>query len=124
MGETLEQPTVSVEVDLYSGRPNPCFRIPPSRAGELVNRLADLPSTEVVTPSEPLGYRGLRVASGQLGAVGEIRLFDGVVTVHQVDGSLRRLSDPNRDTERWLIGLGADLVDQEVASYLQSELDR
>jgi hypothetical protein len=124
MGDALEQPAILVEVDLYSGRPNPRFRIPRSLAGELVNRLADLPSTEVPKPSVPLGYRGLRVESGQLGAVGEIRLFDGVATVRLVDGSLRQLSDPNRDTERWLIGLGAGLVDREVAIYLQSELDR
>lgn len=115
---------VTVEVDLYSGRPNPRFMLQPSEISEFTSRMAALPTTDDPAPSVPLGYRGLRVETGQSGSMSEIGVFDGVVTVHEPAGTERLLSDRDRDLERWLIDLGADGLEQDEVSFVRSELGR
>ena len=117
---------MDVEVDLYSGRPNPHFRLEPAAAGELMRRLAALPpSPGHAAPREGLGYRGLRIEAGATEAsVAEIVVSDGVVLVRDRSGAEHVLGDPSRGLERWLIEAGAASMDPGEVSALRQDLAR
>ncbi|WP_031068787.1 hypothetical protein [Streptomyces sp. NRRL WC-3742] len=106
-----------VEVDLYSGRPNPRFVLAAAVEGELRHRIALLAPTGGTGPPEVgLGYRGLRTQ--------EFLVFGGLVTVRGADGPVRWLRDPGRALERWLLDQGAGELDAEVLTTVRRELAR
>lgn len=115
---------MEVEVDLFSGRPNPHFRLPPAAAAELPQRVARLPpAPSGATVSERLGYRGLRLtAEDQTDPFAEVIVSNGVVLVRDQRGQERALADPDRSLERWLAGLGAQSLDPDVAAVLRQQL--
>lgn len=113
---------MDVEVDLYSGRPNPRFHLEPAVAAELMRRLAALPSLSGrATPRETLGYRGLRIEPDVTESpITEILVSDGVVFVRDRGGAERWLEDRHRRLERWLIEAGtANLNAGEIAALRQ-----
>ncbi|MFD7903638.1 hypothetical protein ACFV4F_26425 [Kitasatospora sp. NPDC059722] len=114
-----------VEVDLYSGRPNPRFPLEPAAAGELARRIEALaPAGAGARPRDGLGYRGLRVGTGADDDVTGIVVSGGLVTLHDPDGPPRRLRDPGRQLERWLLDQGAGNLDPEVLATVRQDLAR
>lgn len=77
MDPTDASPEVEVELDIFSGRPNPRWTFGGDRAREFLEARR---ATEPAEKREPpdLGYRGfvIRTADGA-----HIRAFDGVLTV-------------------------------------------
>jgi hypothetical protein len=115
---------MDVEIDLYSGRPNPRLRLGSAAAAELIRRVATLrPSTGNARPRDRLGYRGLRVEPDAAGSpFAEVFVSAGVVLVQDLDGRERLLEDPNRDLERWLIESISSEVDTQVVALLRQDL--
>ncbi|MBO1417946.1 hypothetical protein [Streptomyces sp. FH025] len=112
-----------VEVDLYSGRPNPRFPLEPAGIEELTRRIEALaPATDAGRPFDGLGYRGLRVLAGSDDTVAEILVSGGLVTVRAPDGPPRQLRDPGRALERWLLDQGTRSLDPEVVATVRREL--
>lgn len=110
-----------VEVDLYSGRPNPIFALSSEATGEFFRRFAALPpaSGAVGVREEGLGYRGLRLTQALPEAsVAEIRVLNGTVAIREVEGTERLLADPRRELERWLVGLGAHELGPDLMAAL------
>ena len=98
---------MDVELDIFSGRPNPAWPLDEAAAGELRRRLAALSPSPAGAPEPPgLGYRGF-VCTGS----GEAwRAFKGSVT-H--GGAV--LADPGMTIERYLL----DQLPPEHASLRQ-----
>lgn len=115
-----------VEVDLYSGRPNPRFPLEPAAAGELARRIEALaPAAGGGRPRDGLGYRGLRVRTGpDDDDAAEIVVSGGLVTLHGPDGPPRRLEDAGRELERWLLDVGTGRLDPEVLATVRQDLAR
>lgn len=112
---------MDVEVDLYSGRPNPRFRLDAAAATELLRRLSTLhPSSVPPAPPAGLGYRGLRVDVGtDHPPITRILVSGGSVLVREETGRERRLHDPGRALERWLIDLGAGVLDPGTIAVIR-----
>ena len=128
---------MDVEVDLYSGRPNPVFRLDVAAAAEFRRRVAALPPALSSRGSVPggLGYRGLLVSLSGADAPGEdagrgvaptavspmvsavVRF--GTVVASDTAGSQRRLVDPERGLERWLVEQGAPALEPGTADFLR-----
>jgi hypothetical protein len=54
-----------VELDLFSGRPNPTWELDDRSAQQLAQLIESLPPTHLPPPEPPgLGYRGFRVSAG------------------------------------------------------------
>jgi len=53
---------VTVELDVFSGEPNPSWVLNPGQAHEAESRLRDLPAGQGGRPEGKLGYRGFLVA--------------------------------------------------------------
>jgi hypothetical protein len=116
---------VEIEVDLYSGRPNPRVTLTPAAEAALRQRLAGLPVAPAGTagPQDGLGYRGLRIV-GYAG-ISEIIVSAGVVELRDQAGRLALHEDPGRGLERWLIKEAvAGAVSPEVSRELQQDLAR
>jgi hypothetical protein len=115
---------MEVEVDLFSGRPNPRFRLTPEAASDLSRRLARLPSApRGARVSEGLGYRGLRLTTENLDdPFAEVVVSNGLVLVRDQHGQELALADPERSLERWLAEVGAPSLDPDVAAVLRQQL--
>ncbi|MBD0669340.1 hypothetical protein [Streptomyces sp. CBMA156] len=112
-------------MDLYSGRPNPRFPLEPATAGELAHRIGALtPAPASGRPDVGLGYRGLRVLTGPHGTGAGVVVSGGVVTLPGPDGTPRRLRDPGRALERWLLARGVGHLDPAVVATVRRELAR
>jgi hypothetical protein len=70
---------ISVELDAFSGRPNPTWTLSSAEAEEALRRLRGLPSADAPVPDMGLGYRGFILTGDdqQLG-VG-VRVVSGLV---------------------------------------------
>lgn len=101
-----------VEVDLFSGRPNPRFALDEGAAAELSRRLAVLPGEAVPAPAgeAPLGYRGVRVRFPD-GV--EISAANGLV-MRQDGRTMGWFADPGRRLEAWLLERAAAALPGQV----------
>ncbi|MEV0616298.1 hypothetical protein AB0I81_23485 [Nonomuraea sp. NPDC050404] len=120
----IKETEMLVEVDLYSGRPNPTFVLGEDETGEFRRRVGALPvAPGSPSPREGLGYRGLTVSSGP-GAQPEAMISDGTVVVHRADGTEQWLADRGRALERWLLETGAATLPAEVMAVVREDLGR
>ncbi|MCF3119126.1 MULTISPECIES: hypothetical protein [Streptomyces] len=116
---------MDVEIDLYSGRPNPAFGLAPEAAHELMCRIAALPPAPAgAAPPQGLGYRGLRITGDPGADVVEIVVAGGVVVVRDRNGAERVLQDAERALERSLADLAATRLEPAELSVLRRELSR
>ena len=96
----------SIELLVYSGRPNPRVELDPSTEAELARRLAALgPLDHAFAADERLGYTGLRIVGLPTSEIREVDLSAGGVRVHERSGQTRELSDKDHALERWLLGI-------------------
>jgi len=95
----------TVELDVFSGVPNPTWVLSLAEASDLTRRISRLDPT-VATGQRPdnLGYRGfvVQIAAGSSASLQTIRAHHGIV---EVVGSTRTAyyRDPQRQIELWLL---------------------
>ena len=96
-----------VELDIFSGRPNPTWTLSDADDADLRARLAALPSASAATLHSDLGYRGLIVRLADPAGPQVVRIQRGHV---QADGAEPpaegNRADSGRSLERWLLGTG------------------
>lgn len=113
---------VRVELDIFSGRPNPTWELSQEQGRELRERIARLPRVQDGAFPEPLGYRGITAAlPGADGGEERIRLFGGAVRV-ETSGATWFLNDADRQLERWLAETGAPHLEPGVYQSVLNEL--
>jgi hypothetical protein len=117
---TMCSAPTSIELDVFSGQPNPTWNLSQSQCAEIEQHIDQLPETAGESLQSPptLGYRGLIIHYENQQAVREpIRIYRGIVQSERL-----QLRDPDRKLERWLLSTGQDLVDSNMQRYLQTEL--
>ena len=118
--------TFRVELDIYSGVPNPSWILSPPEAEDLTNRISRLvPTDEVLQRPETLGYRGfiVQTTAASSAIVQTIRAYHGIVEVVDSTGTAYYL-DPERQIELWLLAtskppLSDDLIDDIVREIMK-----
>lgn len=104
---------MNVELDIYSGQPNPAWALTRDEVDELNVRLARLPARPSAGSRDgPLGYRGLRIAALNVGE--SITIGAGVVERTGQDGSVRQFDDTDRSVECWLLRTAAGRLDEAL----------
>lgn len=117
---TMCSTPTSVELDVFSGQPNPTWNLSASQCAEVEQHINQLPETASESLQSPpaLGYRGLIIRyANQQGARESIRIYRGIAQSERL-----QLQDPDRNLEKWLLSTGQDLVDSTMQRYLQTEL--
>jgi hypothetical protein len=117
---------MEVELDAFSGRPNPRWELTDTQAAEFLARLRALRSTKDSNfGNEGLGYRGfiVRMRREPVDGFDQVRLYRGTVLVRHGDRA-ETLSDPGRILERWLLDSARGHVPESALLYVQSEIAR
>jgi len=104
---------VEVELDIFSGRPNPKWTLEPRLEAELCDKLDSLLSdTRGSFPEPPgLGYRGFLIGM----ETGTIRVYRGTV---QIGDEVKE--DPARALEKWLLETAS--IDKQLLDAIKSEM--
>ena len=95
-----------VELDVFSGRPNPWWELADEEATAIAALLKDLPSAAPPPSESGLGFRGfaIDIPHGEAGAPTHVRVGSGIVTVEGEGGQERYFQD-TRGIERRLSDL-------------------
>jgi hypothetical protein len=114
----------TVELDVFSGVPNPTWMLSVPEASELTSRIARLASTEA-TGRRPgdLGYRGfiVQIAAGIPASPQAIRAYRGIVGV--VDSTRTAYyRDPQRQIELWLLATAKPALDERLTAEIVKEI--
>jgi hypothetical protein len=111
-----------VELDIFSGMPNPEWRLSETQAKTLLDRLSALSPTEECPRPGNLGYRGLIVRiRRETRQDTHVYIHRGCVEVEQL-GSSAFFADPSRGLERYLVATGEPFLATEVLDAIESDL--
>lgn len=118
---TMCSTPVFIELDAFSGLPNPTWNLSQSQCAEIEQQIDQLPQAKESLPSPPgLGYRGVIIHyQNQQGVRESIRFYRGTVRSQRL-----QLQDPDRLLEKQLLSLGEDFIDSNLQRYLQTELNQ
>ena len=113
-------PRCEVELDIFSGMPNPTWALTDAEEDSFLKRLAALTPGFSRELSDNLGYRGFIVQCTQGDNVQLIRVQKGTVQIS--DGATQvYASDKNRELERWLLSTGKAHVDDQLFKIAERE---
>jgi hypothetical protein len=104
-GSESMPPRCEVELDIFSGMPNPTWTLTNDEADSFVKQLDALRRASARELSGNLGYRGFIVQCKQGANTQLIRIQNG--TVHMTKGGMNvYVYDEDRELERWLLNTG------------------
>lgn len=113
-----------VELDVYSGQPNPCWKLSDKICKDILEEINHLTAETAAAPkSNHLGYRGLRVIMDVAPSHRheEFYVCDGYV-FHYHDGMESVFIDDNRRIEQKLLASGARTSDKKNLNALISQI--
>lgn len=109
---------VLVELDIFSGRPNPRWLLDEEQSRGLVELLASLPPANPAPATEPgLGYRGFRFRG--IPGEGDVVVHHGALFASP-GGRLGYRLDVDRAVESFLLGTARSHVDEALLRMLAS----
>jgi len=115
--------TVTVVVDLYSGRPNPTFLLTPSQEDELNERLSGAKERSERRPSGVfggLGYRGIKLSRSSQHPNGPLSLHLHEGIADQGDFGANFVDDAR--VEHWLADIAAEHLNESANSQVRRSL--
>ena len=111
---------IEVELDIFSGMPNPTWVLTSVEAESFVKQSATLSRTSARELSGNLGYRGFIVQVTQGADTQLIHIQTG--TVHLSEGATNiYAADKDRELERWLLDTGKPHLKNEVFQIAERE---
>jgi len=122
----MQQVSLQVELDIFSGRPNPVWELTAPQATEFMARFQMLQSIEKPpSGANGLGYRGfvVRPAAGVLNGFDEVRVYRGVAVAREGNRA-KAFTDPERVLERQLLSSSRDHIPEPILQDLEREIMR
>ncbi|MBD1843927.1 hypothetical protein H6F89_11055 [Cyanobacteria bacterium FACHB-63] len=116
---------MQVEVDVFSGRPNPEWTLAPQEANEFVRLFRALPRySGEASVKEGLGYRGLRITKpGEtIEGYSEIEISNGLVVARQ-NSQFNQFADRDRSLERWAFQTGKGRLDETLYQQISKQMN-
>jgi hypothetical protein len=110
-----------VELDLFSGMPNPSWILTEGEAGSFVQRVAALPRISARNLAGNLGYRGFIVQCEQGANSRVIRIQKGTVEISEGTNTVFAL-DAGHVLERWLLNSGKPYFNNDIFQIVERAL--
>ena len=110
-----------VELDIFSGMPNPTWILTNAAADNFLKQLAALPPTSARELSGNLGYRGFIVQCTEGENTRLIRIQKGIVHISEGETNVYAY-DANRELERWVLNTGRSQLKDEIYQVAEREL--
>ena len=114
---------VEVELDIFSGNPNPIWILSDADGVLFLKKLAMLPKASAKELSDNLGYRGFIVKVINETGESPVRIQNGTVQLSQNDTNVY-YRDQNRDLERWLLNSGKPTIRSDLFKIVESDFPR
>ncbi len=112
--------SVKVELDIFSGNPNPIWVLSDSDSAHFLDLLESLTPMPAGVISNNLGYRGFVVdVAGRY----PVRVQNGTVEITEGDDRPYR-ADLGRSLERWLLETGKSVIASDIYELVDEELRR
>lgn len=112
-----------VELDIFSGRPNPSWALTEDQLRAVVDRVTSLTTVASGSLAAPLGYRGFIVyLDGGSGARTVVTVQSGVVRIEGPAG-VTWARDTDRGLERLLADQGRPSLPADLAEIVDRSLD-
>jgi len=116
--------TSKVELDIFSGVPNPTWMLTFPEASDLTSRISRLdPTEEKGQRPENLGYRGfiVQTIAASSATVQTIRAYHGIVEVVDSTKTAYYL-DPQRQIELWLLATAKPPLADDLTAEIVKEI--
>ncbi len=116
---------MQVELDIFSGRPNPHWNLTPQETQKFWELFYGLREGQPgLSIREGLGYRGLivREVEDSNDRPHEIVICDEVVAARWVS-KLQQLRDKGRTLEQWLLQTARGRIDEDIYLEAMSEIE-
>ena len=116
--------TAVVTLDVYSGRPNPTWRLSGQQVADLLQKLEALPRNAVeVRSTEALGYRGVKALVQKIANSVEVVAAKGAVT-RRIGDQVQTFSDHDRMFELWLVETGEQGLSESLLQMVRREIGK
>ena len=111
-----------VELDVFSGLPNPAWDLPPAGTAVLLAMIGALPPSPSVSLPTPLGYRGFLVTipGSSSASVVTLRAYRGIVAYQGPKTAY--YADPAKQVERWLLSTSRPYIDVQLYDSLLAQI--
>jgi hypothetical protein len=114
--------TITVEIEIFSGMPNPEWTLSEASAAMFLSKLSGLQKTTERPRSTNLGYRGLVARMSQEAGL-QMYIQNGLIESSDGTSSTFFL-DSQRSLERWLIGTGRKSLSHEILEVIDADLQK
>jgi hypothetical protein len=111
---------VEVELDIFSGRPNPTWTLSDADGRFFLKLLDKLATTSTREFSGNLGYRGFTVEVSNATEKERVRIQNGLVHVRAANKEIY-YNDHARTLERWLFESGKPFLESKLLQVIESE---
>ncbi|AQA20673.1 hypothetical protein BTZ20_2914 [Rhodococcus sp. MTM3W5.2] len=110
-----------IELDIFSGRPNPAWELGTSEVETIDAVLAGLPEPVPTSQPahEPLGYRGFRIIAPEKGWT--LTVHGTTVEIRSADGG-GTATDAHARLEQALVEIARAHLEPDIYEFLQSQL--
>ncbi len=120
-GDCLMPAWVEVELDIFSGNPNPVWILSGADGVLFLKKLAMLPRASARELHDNLGYRGFIVKVTNETGESLVRIQNGTVQLSQ-NGINVYYNDQNRHLERWLLNSGKPTLRVDLFKIVERDL--
>jgi hypothetical protein len=119
-GDSLMSARVEVELDIFSGNPNPVWILSEADGVLFLKKLAMLPQASAKELHDDLGYRGfiVEVTNETEGCL--VRVQNGTIQLSQNDTNVY-YRDQNRHLERWLLNSGKPTLRSDLFKIVERD---
>jgi hypothetical protein len=120
-GQQSKGKPMQVEVDVFSGRPNPAWNLSDQEASQFQAKFKSLATSESQKPLyDGLGYRGFKVIGFQ--DYDRMTIWNGHVEARRGDKTLR-WRDPEKSLEKYLLTVAKKHVDEGVYHVIEAQIN-
>lgn len=119
-GDNLTSARIEVELDIFSGYPNPVWTLSEADSTTFLKKLAMLPRASYRELSNNLGYRGLIAEVINETEETLVRIQNGTVELSQ-NGTIVYYCDENRHLEKWLLNSGEATLKSDLLKLVERD---